>query len=64
METALSTESLVMTDFARAFPATALLPAVEGRSVRVELARSREEIQAAQRLRYEIFAGGNGRTVA
>jgi putative hemolysin len=60
VEAALSIESLVVTDFARAFPATALLPAAEARSLRVELARSREEIRAAQRLRYTIFAGEMG----
>ena len=56
----MSIESLVVTDFTHAFPATALLPAVEARSLRVELARSREEIRAAQRLRYTIFAGEMG----
>ncbi|MDQ5909738.1 MAG: Hemolysin [Pseudomonadota bacterium] len=53
----MSTESLVVTEFARHFPAAALLPAAAGeRSVRVELAESREDLQAAQRLRYTVFA--------
>lgn len=54
----MSIESLVVTDFARDFPTTTLLP--DSRSLRVALARSRDDIQAAQRLRYAIFAGEMG----
>ena len=56
----MSNELFVMNSAVRAFPATTLLSAAEGRSLRVEWARSREEIQAAQRLRYTIFAGEMG----
>ena len=56
VEVVLSTESLVVTEFARHFPAAALLPAVGEPSIRVELAESREDLEAAQRLRYTVFA--------
>ena len=56
----MSTESPIATDAARAFPAAHLLAPPPARALRVELARSRAEIQAAQRLRYAIFAGEMG----
>ncbi len=56
----MSTESLAITDFARTFPAPALWPAVAGRSLRVDLAQHQDDIQAAQRLRYQVFAGEMG----
>jgi len=56
----LSTESPIATDAARAFPVAHLLAPPPARALRVELARSRAEIQAAQRLRYAIFAGEMG----
>jgi len=56
MEAALSTESLVVNDLARDFPAASILPVAGSRALDVKLARSREDIQAAQRLRYTIFA--------
>jgi putative hemolysin len=60
VEAPLSTESLILTDIARPFLATPTLPATAPRALGVALARSREEIQAAQRLRYAIFAGEMG----
>ncbi len=60
VEAALSTESLSVTTIARPFPATPILPATTPRALGVALAQSREEIQAAQRLRYAIFAGEMG----
>jgi putative hemolysin len=56
----LSTESLIAPDAARAFsPVPFLTPPSLG-SLRVALARSRTEMEAAQRLRYAIFAGEMG----
>ena len=55
----MSTESLVVTHLARDFPAAATIP-TESSALDVRLARSREDIQAAQRLRYAIFAGEMG----
>ncbi len=60
VEVVLSTESLVVTEFARHFPSAALLPTVGERSVHVEFAESRKDIGAAQRLRYTVFAGEMG----
>jgi putative hemolysin len=60
MEVILSTESFVTAQYARDFPAAARLPPVAERSIRVELAQSREDIEAAQRLRYTIFADEMG----
>ena len=59
----MSTESLILTDRPRPFRATPLLPAAAPRTLRVELARSRAEMEAAQRLRYAIFAGEMGATL-
>lgn len=56
----MSTESLILTDRPRPFRATPPLPAAAPRALRVELARSRAEIEATQRLRYAIFAGEMG----
>ena len=56
----MSTESLILTDRPRPFRATPPLPAAAPRALSVELARSRAEIEAAQRLRYAIFAGEMG----
>lgn len=56
----MSTESPTVSDSARLFPATSPLPAAAPRALSVELARSREDIRATQRLRYAIFAGEMG----
>lgn len=56
----MSTESLVVNDLARDFSAASTLPVTGSRALDVRLARSREDIQAAQRLRYTIFAGEMG----
>mgnify|MGYP000908346756 CR=1 FL=1 len=60
VEAALSTESLVVNDLIRGFTAASTFPASGSRALDVRLARSREDIQAAQRLRYTIFAGEMG----
>jgi putative hemolysin len=60
VEAALNTESLIFTDRPRPFRAIAPLPASAPRALSVALARSHEEIRAAQRLRYAIFAGEMG----
>ena len=52
----MSTESLVPTDNTRPFRIPPIFPAIAPRTPRVALARSREEVQAAQRLRYAVFA--------
>ena len=59
----MSTESLIATDAARAFPPVPFLTLPASRGLHVELARSRSEIEAAQRLRYAIFAGEMGATL-
>ena len=56
----MSTESLIAPDAARAFPLIHVLTPPASRRLRVALARSRAEIEAAQRLRYAIFAGEMG----
>ena len=60
VEAPLSTESLIATDAARAVPPIHFLTPPASRSLDVELAHSRVEIEAAQRLRYAIFAGEMG----
>lgn len=60
VEAVLSTESLVVTDLTHTFSATTRFPVAEAGSLRVELVRSREDIHAAQRLRYAVFAGEMG----
>lgn len=50
----MSTESLIVTHIVRSFPATHSLSAP--RTLSVAFARSREEVRAAQRLRYAVFA--------
>jgi len=59
----LSTESLILTPSARSFRGNSPLPAVVPRTLSVALARSRAETEAAQRLRYAIFAGEMGATL-
>ncbi len=56
VEAALSTESLISSSIARPRQIPMTPPAAAPRALDVALARSREEIQAAQRLRYAIFA--------
>ena len=56
----MSTESLILTPSARSFRGTTLLSAAAPRTLSVALARSRAEMEAAQRLRYAIFAGEMG----
>ncbi len=56
----MNTESLIATDAARAFSPAHFLAPPASRSLDVELAHSRVEIEAAQRLRYAIFAGEMG----
>ncbi len=56
----MSTDLSSASDFARHRPATSPLPAAAPRTLSVELARSREAIREAQRLRYAIFAGEMG----
>ena len=60
VEAALSTKPLITTDTARPFRVISPLAATEQRALSVAVAHSREEIQAAQRLRYAIFAGEMG----
>ena len=60
MEIALSTESLILTDRPVLSGVPRPLPAAAPRAFSVELARSRAEIEATQRLRYAIFAGEMG----
>jgi putative hemolysin len=60
VEAALSTKPLIATDPAHVFPAIHRLPPPKSRTLSAELAHYREEIQAAQRLRYAIFAGEMG----
>jgi len=52
----LSAESLAVTGLARDFSAASILPVAESHALDVRLAQSREDIRAAQRLRYTIFA--------
>ena len=56
----MSTESLILTPSARSFRGAPPLPAAAPRALSVALARSRAEVEAAQRLRYAIFAGEMG----
>lgn len=62
----MSTESSSISDSVHLFSATsplpvaAPLPAAAPRTLGVELARSREDVRAAQRLRHAIFAGEMG----
>lgn len=52
----MSTESSLFTDSARSFRTTLAFQTAEPRALSVALARSHEDITAAQRLRYAIFA--------
>lgn len=56
----MNTESLILTDRPRPSRTIPPLPVAAPRALSVELARSRAEIEAAQRLRYAIFAGEMG----
>lgn len=57
----MSTDSpSVVSSFARPCPPAPPYPAVEPRALSAALARSGEEVRAAQRLRYAIFAGEMG----
>jgi len=56
----LSTDPSIASSFARPRPPTPPYPAREPHALSVALARSGEEVRAAQRLRYAIFAGEMG----
>lgn len=56
----MTTELPILTPVARPFRATPPLPATTSGGLSVALARSREDIRAAQKLRYAIFAGEMG----
>lgn len=56
----MSTESPTVTHIARSFPTTSPPPVATLQGLSVALARSREDIRAAQKLRHAIFAGEMG----